>query len=563
MKKLPIGLDDFKAILDNKYRFVDKSLFIRDIIDEPVQVLLIARPRRFGKTLNLSMLRYFFEKSPVDRAALFHDLAIWQQGERYTSEQGKYPIITLTFKSTKMQKWSDNYQLLSSAISNEFRRHRYLMDDKHLSAQDARIYLSYLDGNASESAYGGSMAFLSKLLSEHYGENTIILLDEYDTLLNEAWIHGFYDEAIAFLRVFMNETFKNNLFLKKGIITGIFRVAKESIFSDMNNLKVSTLLSENYKEYFGFTEKEVLGLLEEFGMQDRAHDVASWYNGYRFGMDKPVVIYNPWSIVMFFNEKFLKPYWVNTSGNAIIRKLATEGKRTVQLSIQDLLEGKSIPNVQIDENIIYSEIMKSDTAIWSFMLMSGYLKPETAELRNGNIFCTLVPPNQEIYHFFRNMMRTWFEEATQAGDGQEMLSGLVNGELPAFRNHFTNMVLRMVSFNDVGDDTSESFYHAFVLGMLVTLDGTHEVKSNRESGYGRYDVMIIPRDLSKKGVVIEFKKADRYGEESIESALDAAMVQIEEKRYVEELHARGVKDVVKLGIAFKGKKVLMRMGEYS
>lgn len=326
----------------------------------------------------------------------------------------------------------------------------------------------------------------------------------------------------------------------------------------MNNLSVSTLLSEGYKQYFGFTEDEVLELLAEAGMKDRAGDVTQWYNGYRFGLNKQIVIFNPWSIVMYLNEWVLKPYWVNTSGNAIIRKLAIEGDRNIQLKIQDLLEGKSIPDVLINENIVYHDIMNSDTNIWSFMLMSGYLKPETVELRNGDVYCTLLPPNLEIFHFFRNMMENWFVEAASGGLAVEMLKALVNGDVDAFHELFSATVRRTVSYNDVGADNAESFYHAFVLGMLVMLDKTHQVKSNRESGFGRYDVMIIPRDIRNKGIVIEFKNASKLRRETVEDALAAAIGQLRAKRYDTELHDAGVADVLQLAIAFKGKEVLVQ-----
>ena len=555
MKRQPIGVDDFKEIVENDLYFVDKSLLIKEIIDDSSKVVLIARPRRFGKTLNMSLLRYYFEKTEEDTSFLFKEFKIWQQGEAYIKEQGKYPVITLTFKNVKMSDWNINLALIKNAISSEFIRHSYILKSNAIEGKEKETFEKIYNGKAQTEDYINSLELLSKALYGYHKQKPYILLDEYDTFLNEAYIHGHWVEAIEFMKAFMNSGFKNNLYLQKGILTGIFRVAKESIFSDMNNLNVSTILSDSYSEYFGFTHEEVEEVLKYYKIEEDMGKVAQWYDGYLFGKRNQTVIYNPWSIIMYINKGHLEPYWINTSGNAIIRKLATEGDSNIQLSIKDIIEGGTIENVKIDENVIYSQIDKSDKSIWSFMLMSGYLKPIKLDLKEDGVYCTLKVPNKEVHYFFRNMMQDWFDETIKGGSVEQMLKALLLGDISTFYKIFATTVERTFSFYDVGEDKSESFYHAFVLGMLVYIDKDYEVRSNRESGFGRYDVMVIPKDKSKKGIIIEFKKVDKFEGETFETALEAALKQIQEKKYDSELKALGVNDIVKLGIAFKGKEV--------
>ncbi|MBC7958307.1 MAG: AAA family ATPase [Vallitaleaceae bacterium] len=339
MKRQPIGVDDFKTIIDLNLCFTDKTLFIKDIIDDGSGVILIARPRRFGKTLNMSLLRYYFGKSDVDHCYLFKNFKIWQQGDHYLNEFGRYPVISLTLKDLKANHWALNYEKLCLTLSSLYCDYPYLLKSDVLQGSDKEMFQSIFDGKATRPMYEKALSLLCKTLSLYHGEKVVILLDEYDALLNESYIHGFFEDAIAFMRPFLSETFKNNIYLRKGVLTGIFRVAMESIFSDMNNLKVSTLLSDDYREYFGFTEDEVRQMLLESEISEKIENVASWYNGYIFGETKPITIYNPWSIIMYLDNKTLKPYWINTSGNAIIRKLAIESNPHVQLSIQTLIEG--------------------------------------------------------------------------------------------------------------------------------------------------------------------------------------------------------------------------------
>jgi len=557
MKRQPIGVDDFKDLIDNDLYFIDKTLFIKEIIDDSSKVILIARPRRFGKTLNMSMLKYYFEITKEDMSYLYKNYKIWQQGDKYLKEYNKYPIINLTFKGIKTSSWDTNLDIIKINIKNEFQRHSYLLDSDKLILEQRNDLKQIASGKGTISEFIKSIELLSKALHIYHGEKPIILLDEYDTLLNEAYIHGYWKDAIDFMKPFMNESFKNNIYLHKAIITGIFRVAKESIFSDMNNLNVYTLMSDEYTQYFGFTQEEVGQILAYCNIEEDITKVAQWYNGYIFGKKKQCVIYNPWSIVMYAKKGYFEPYWVNTSGNEIIKKLATEGEKSIQLKIQNIIQGGTIGQVHIEENIIYSEIMKSENSIWSFMLMSGYLKSIKTELEEDGVYCTLKAPNKEVHYFFRNMLRSWFTETIKDSSPDELLKALLTGDIRTFYKLFANTVERTVSYFDVGNDKSESFYHAFVLGMLVHIDKDYEVRSNRESGYGRYDVLIIPKDKSKKGIIIEFKKVDKYENETIDMALEAALKQIEDKKYETELISMGIEDIIKLGIAFKGKEVKM------
>lgn len=554
MKRQPVGIDDFKKIIQEDLYFVDKTLFIKEIIDDSSQIILIARPRRFGKTLNMSLLEYYFGKSEEDSSYMFKDYKIWNQGDKYRKEQGKYPVITLTFKNVKTSKWAVNFKLIKHVIQVEFNRHLYLMNSKEVTLSDRQNFEKIVCDKAIYSDYVNSIEILSRMLYMHHKQMPYVLIDEYDTVLNEAYMHGHWQEAIEFMKAFMNSTFKNNKNLHKGVLTGIFRVAKESIFSDMNNLNVCTILSDDYSEYFGFTQDEVEEILKYYSIEE-GDKIKDWYNGYLFGKKKEIVIYNPWSIVMYIHKRILEPYWINTSGNAIIKELATTGNRNMQLDIQNIIEGGTVDNVKIDENIVYSDIKKSDESIWSFMLMSGYLKPLRLYLKEEGVYCDLKAPNKEVFHFFRNILRSWFSETIKGGSVDEMLRALLSGDVDTFYEIFARTVINVLSFNDVGEDRAESFYHAFVLGILVNIDKEYDVRSNRESGYGRYDVMIIPKDKNKKGIIIEFKKASNLRGETIDQALESALRQIEDKKYDEELKGIGINDIIKIGIAFKGKEV--------
>jgi hypothetical protein len=450
--------------------------------------------------------------------------------------------------------------LIKSTIAFEFDRHSYLENSSLLNENDKDLYRRIRKTQFSKEDdfdYIRSLYTLSQLLYKHHSEKVVILFDEYDTLLNEAYIHGFWEEAIVFLKSFMNAGFKDNVYLRKGIITGIFRVAKESIFSDMNNLSVYTILNDQYSGYFGFTHDEVDEMMKYFGVEENIDEVANWYNGYRFGKSRYSVIYNPWSIINYLTKGTIEPYWVNTSGNLIIKNILINGSKDLKYKIEDLISGKKFENVKIDENIIYSQIEKSEESIWSFMLFAGYLKATKTVLEKARIYCDLKVVNEEVREFFRDAFLDWINESVPNGNAGIMLNALLTGDMESFEDLFCGTVERTFGLYDVGDSTSENFYHAFVLGMMVYLDDEYEILSNRESGFGRYDVMMIPKDKSKKGVIIEFKRVNKRRNESLDKALEKALEQIVEKKYEVELTNRGINDILRIGIAFKGKEVKM------
>jgi hypothetical protein len=556
MKREAVGVDDFKEFVDNDLYFVDKTMLIKEIIDDASKVVLITRPRRFGKTLNMSLLKYYFEKTDTDKSYLFNSFNIWNQGEKYKSEFNKYPVINLTLKNAKYNNWKINYNNLKILISNEYRRHSYLLNSDKLDDFEKEDFTSVLKRNSDDAFWGSSLEFLSSVLSKHYEKKVVILLDEYDTLLNESYIHGFYDEAIDFIKAFLNAGFKNNNYLHKGIITGIFRVAKESIFSDMNNLNVCTMLDNDYREFFGFTKDEVKSTLSYFKLDKFTDKVTEWYNGYIFGETKFSLIYNPWSMIMFINKKSIKPYWINTSGNAIIKRLILQGDKEVKEDIKKIIQNKSLKNISVDENIVYSTIESSKKSIWSFLLFSGYLKAVKTEIieRKGTI-CTLKATNMEVLYLFRTIVEDWMAETISGGRVNMLLDALLNGDTDTLHELLYRTIFEIASYNDVGINNSENFYHAFVLGLLVQLEDDYEVLSNRESGIGRYDVMLIPKNINKNGIIIEFKSARLSKNESLDELLDQALKQIEDKKYDTELKRKGIKNIIKWAIAFKGKEV--------
>jgi hypothetical protein len=531
-------------------------MLIKEIIDDASEVVLITRPRRFGKTLNMSLLKYYFEKTDTDKSYLFNSFNIWNQGEKYKNEFSKYPVINLTLKNAKYNNWKDNYENLTIIISNEFQNHKYLLNSDKLDDFEKEKYNLIRTLKASKSLYGSSLEFLSFVLSKHYGKKVVILLDEYDTLLNESYIHGFYDEAIDFIKSFLNAGFKNNNYLHKGIITGIFRVAKESIFSDMNNLNVCTMLDNDYREYFGFTKDEVKNTLNYFKLDKFTDKVTEWYNGYIFGKTKFSLIYNPWSMIMFLKKKNLEPYWINTSGNAIVKRLILQGDKEVKEDIKKIIQNKSLKNISVDENIVYSTIESSKKSIWSFLLFSGYLKAVKTEIIEGKgTICTLKATNMEVLYLFRTIIEDWMAETISGGHVEMLLNALLTGDSDTLHELLYRTIFEIASYNDVGINNSENFYHAFVLGLLVQLEDEYEVLSNRESGIGRYDVMLIPKNINNNGIIIEFKSVRLSKNESLDELLDQALKQIVDKKYDTELKRKGVKNIIKWAIAFKGKEV--------
>jgi hypothetical protein len=555
-RKLPIGISDFKRVIDDNYYYVDKSLFIKEIIDSDGLVILLPRPRRFGKTLNLSMLRYFFEKTGEDTGSLFEKLAIWRQGEEYTEKQGRYPVIYLTFKDVKSEKWDKCFEQLKRTLSEEYRRHKYLLGNELLDPQEEKEYQEIINLSASEPAYENSLKKLSGYLEKFNHTKTIILIDEYDAPIQGGFINGYYQEIINFMRNLLSGAFKDNPSLEKGVLTGILRVAKESIFSGLNNLGVFSLLKREYSNHFGLLENEVEAMLKDYEIEFEAEAVKNWYNGYVFGEN---VIYNPWSIINFVNSwrDGLLPYWVHTSSNDLVKQIITRSSQDVKEDLEKLIKGESIKKV-VDDNIVFGEIENSAETIWNFLLFSGYLKATAKELMNKRLYCELMIPNLEVEYLYEEIILSWFKQSIHYDKLNMMLQGLINGDIETFGYIFREFVAKTFSYFDTSHEEPERVYHAFVLGLLVSLHDTYEVKSNRESGYGRYDVMLIPQDNTKKGILFEFKKVNRIKKETLEEAVEAAFKQIEQKNYEQDLRDHGVNDLIKVGIAFDGKEILLK-----
>ncbi|MCP4137185.1 MAG: AAA family ATPase [bacterium] len=559
MKKLPVGVSDFKKLIENDNYFVDKSLFIKEVIDNSAEVLLVPRPRRFGKTINLSMLRYFYEKTENSNKHLFEKLAIWQQEEEYTSKQGKFPVIFLTFKDIKTLEWEDCLYLLKKIIANEYERHNYLLNGEFLNKREKLSFEKIANLEAQKGDYLQSLSFLSNILERYYSNKVIILIDEYDTPVQAGYINNYYDEIVDFTRGFLGAGLKDNSSLEKSVVTGIMRVARESIFSGLNNLGVFTLLSEEFSDKFGFTETELKTILSDFNIPEKYNDIRYWYNGYLFGLE---TVYNPWSIINFISSKSLefKPYWVNTADNKIIERLLSSGGKELREEIDYLIRGESIEK-PIDENIIFADIEKRDELIWSFLLFGGYLKQANLKVVNKERVYSLSIPNEEVSYIYTRVVKSYFTDRIENKRIEVMLNALIDGDIGLFELLLKELVLKIFSYHDYGDE-SERVYQSFVIGLLVWLADSYEVTSNRESGYGRYDVMIIPKDKNKLAYVIEFKKIGVFGKESTEEALASAFKQIEEKKYVAELTGKGITNYKKLAIVFKGKELVVREAHF-
>jgi hypothetical protein len=539
--------------MEENYYFIDKSLFIKEIIEDGSKVILLPRPRRFGKTLNMSMLKYFYEKGEENNMHLFKGLNISKHAD-IMDMQCKYPVIYITFKDEKHSEWQNCKESLQSLIKRLFSDHRYILKGNVLEEDEKQEVEDILYGRAAYTNYTDGLKLLSEYLYRYHKQKVVILIDEYDVPIQSGFLYGYYDKVIEFMRIFLSSGLKDNEYLEKAVLTGILRMAKESIFSGLNNLEVSTLLSYNFDSSFGFLEEEVEELLKCYNIEYEMDEVRNWYNGYIFG-DK--VIYNPWSILCYTknNREGLRPHWVNTSSNDLVKRILAKGGEGLKIELESLIKGEPIEKL-VNQDIVMQEIDSSTENIWSFLLFSGYLKVIGKRLERGKTYCTLKIPNLEVQYLYEEIVLGWFSESISSEKFNTMLKCLVNGDIKIFDKIFRELVLNSVSYFDISGKESEKVYHAFVLGMLVALSDDYEVRSNRESGYGRYDVMIIPRDLSKKGIIIEFKKVDE--DEDLEKAVDNALKQIEEQTYKQELIDRGIMDIIELGIAFEGKNVLVK-----
>ena len=551
-----IGNQDFETIRREGYFYVDKTNLIREWWENGDSVTLITRPRRFGKTLNMSMLEQFFSVDYAGRGDLFEGLSVWQE-EKYRRLQGTYPVIALSFAKVKETSYQEARKRICRILSDLYRQFDFLWNSEKLTPREKELYQAVSD-DMEDYVAAESLNALSNLLMRHYGKKVIILLDEYDTPMQEAYVSGYWDELVTFTRGLFNATFKTNPYMERALMTGITRVSKESMFSDLNNLKVVGMTSEKYADCFGFTEEEVSAALEEYGLSEYQQQVKDWYDGFTFGSRRD--IYNPWSILNFLDEKKVGSYWVNTSSNRLVSKLLQEGSPSVKKNFEDLLAGGAL-ELEIDEQIAYSQLSTKKNAIWSLLLATGYLKvwETTFVERTGRAYYKLVLTNKEVAIMFEDMVRDWFSENDYYND---FIKALLLGDVAAMNTYMNRVTREMFSYFDAGRNPysePERFYHGFVLGLMVELSDRYVVTSNRESGFGRYDVMLEPRRVAEDdGILLEFK-VQSEGEKELSDTVTQALRQIQERDYQASLAAKGVPEdrIRKYGFAFCGKEVLI------
>ena len=554
IKSLPIGISDYVRA-QSEYYYVDKTLLIKEFLDRRPLVSLFTRPRRFGKTLNMDMLRVFFEISDEDTGKYFADKAIWNCGEEYRAYQGKYPVIFLTFKDVKFDTWEATIDKIRGLLQEEYGRHQELLDSDKLSQYEKIYFTKILDSSANEVELTSALERLSKMLAVHYGKAPIIIIDEYDTPIQEGYSKDFYDEIIGFMRNFFSGAFKDNKNLSYGFLTGILRIAQESIFSGLNNLSVNTVMDEEYDSFFGFTGDEVKKMLEYYGMSEKESELKDWYDGYLFGSEE---IYNTWSVINYISRGGIpQAYWVNTGKNEILEDVLKVATDDITERLYALLQGERIIAC-IDQNVVYSSLTEEPANIYSLLLVAGYLKAPKKELQaDGSYLCEVSIPNREIAAVYKSEILSHFLQVgvITRNTANKIAESLYANDGKKLQNTVAEYMDKSISFYDGG---AEGFYHGLMLGLIALMDNQYKIKSNRESGDGRYDICLIPREEKYPGIIMELKWKEKLSEAALVSLAEEALVQIDELRYDSELVEDGIADIIKFGIAFSGKKVCIK-----
>lgn len=547
-KPLPIGISDYREACSNYY-YVDKTLLIRDFLDERPKVSLFTRPRRFGKTLNMDMLRTFFEKTDEDTSRYFRDKKIWSCGESYRVRQGKYPVVFLSFKDVKYPSWEETYQTLQKLIAQEYRRHDELAASSVLGDYEKEKFSRLATEAADEVDYQMSLRTLTLLLHKHHGVAPIVIIDEYDTPIQQGHVNGFYDIVIIFMRNLFSGGLKDNPHLSYGFLTGILRVAKESIFSGLNNLKINSLLDERYSEYFGFTSDEVQEMAKYYSAAEKYQELCDWYDGYRFGNTD---IFNPWSVIGYFNNNCRpKAFWLSTGSNDIIREVLASATPDIMERLELLMQGRSFLT-HIDTGVIYPQIQNDPSSVYSFLLVAGYLKAVSCDQTYGEDYmCEVALPNKEISFVYSKEILSQLESVIPRSAAIAVQEAVYKMDIDALQKALENFLLQTVSYHDAAD---ERFYHGLVLGMCAVMDNSCRITSNREAGEGRFDIQMLPLHKRLPGILIELKAGKDLSETQLEELSKAALQQINDRAYSVELQAMKVAPIIKIGIAFSGKR---------
>lgn len=550
-KALPIGISDYIRA-QSEYYYVDKTMLIKEFLDKKPLVSLFTRPRRFGKTLNMDMLRTFFEISEEDTSIYFKDKAIWQCGKEYTKHQGQYPVIFLTFKDVKFDSWESTIDKIRRLLQEEFGRHSELKESSKLEEYEIEYFLKILNGGANEVELASALDNLSKMLFMHYGKAPVIIIDEYDTPIQEGYAKDFYDEIISFMRNFFSGAFKDNKNLSYGFLTGILRIAQESIFSGLNNLTVNSVMDKDYDSFFGFTYSEVYEMMKYYGVEDKEAELKDWYDGYTFGSNE---IYNPWSVINYISRGCIpQAYWVNTGKNEILEDVLKIATDDITERLNDLLRGERVI-ARIDQNVVYRSLLEEPANIYSLLLVAGYLKAVKKELQaDGSYLCEVSIPNREIVAVYKGEIMSHLVQigAVTMTTANKIAESLYANDMKKLQKAIAEYMDRTISFYDAG---AEGFYHGLTLGLVALMDNHYKIKSNMEAGDGRYDISLIPRENKYPGIIMEFKWNSGLDNEELEALSYEALKQIEDKRYDSEMRNDGVEKFIKLGIAFSGKKV--------